>query len=76
MYKNIISNLTNESPDDVLVSELSLTIRKQDLLTLESEERLNNNIIKFFMDLLIKRGNRKEFPNIHVMSIFLSEIPR
>ena len=70
MLKNIIQNLTNESPDDVLVSEFNLTIRKRDLLTLKDQNWLNDEINNFYMNLLVKRSSRNEFPNIHTMSTF------
>ena len=70
MSKDIISDFTCESPNDVLVSEFGLSITKRDILTLEGQGLLNDQIINFYMKLLIKRGSFKDFPNVRTMSSF------
>lgn len=53
-----------------IVTEFNLTITTEDIRTLEGTTWLNDNVINFYMNLLIERGKEKKFPNTYAFNTF------
>lgn len=59
------------SPDDVIISKFNLSIKRGDLLTLTGTEWLNDEVINFYMNLLVQRSEeRTDLPKVYSMNTF------
>ncbi|KAM4626874.1 sentrin-specific protease 2 [Discoglossus pictus] len=70
MEKEIKHVLGHGDPDDILSSAFKLNITRQDFWTLKNKHWLNDEIINFYMNLLVKRNKENGFPKLHVFSTF------
>lgn len=56
--------------DEILSSKFNLNIFRHDMLTLSGHNWLNDQIINFYMCLLVERGKRAEWPSVYAMNTF------
>ncbi|XP_014486569.1 PREDICTED: sentrin-specific protease 1-like isoform X2 [Dinoponera quadriceps] len=56
--------------DEVLAEGFGLRITRKDLQTLVGLNWLNDEVINFYMNLLIIRGTSGKFPKVHAMNTF------
>lgn len=57
-------------PDTVLANAFNLTIKGRDMRTLKPLAWLNDEVINFYMNLLIERGKLKDYPSVHAFNTF------
>ncbi|XP_056418697.1 sentrin-specific protease 1 isoform X2 [Hyla sarda] len=70
MEKEIKHALYGGSQDQVLSEAFRLTITRKDIMTLNSLNWLNDEIINFYMNLLMERSKRKGLPKVHAFNTF------
>ncbi|XP_040281823.1 sentrin-specific protease 1 [Bufo bufo] len=70
MEKEIKHALYGGSQDQVLSEAFRLTITRKDIMTLNSLNWLNDEIINFYMNLLMERSQRKGLPKVHAFNTF------
>lgn len=56
--------------DEILSSGFNLNISRHDMLTLNGHNWLNDQIVNFYMCLIIERGKRSEWPWVYAMNTF------
>jgi len=71
-----ISNALGHGPqDEVLSSAFKLRITRGDIQTLKNYHWLNDEVINFYMNLLVERNKKQGYPALHAFStFFLSQI--
>lgn len=55
---------------DVLVQKFNLNITRADIQTLDGLNWLNDEVINFYMNLLIERGKDTKWPKVYAMNTF------
>ncbi|XP_057637891.1 sentrin-specific protease 2-like [Chionomys nivalis] len=70
MEKEIKKALGPGPQEEVLSSAFKLHITRGDIQTLEPGEWLNDEVINFYMNLLVKRSEKESYPALHVFSTF------
>ncbi|XP_054859108.1 sentrin-specific protease 1 [Eublepharis macularius] len=70
MEREIKSVLRNGNPDEVLSEAFRLTITRKDIHTLNNLNWLNDEIINFYMNMLMERSKLKGFPAVHAFNTF------
>ncbi|XP_014218653.1 sentrin-specific protease 1-like [Copidosoma floridanum] len=56
--------------NEILVQSFGLQITRKDIQTLAGLNWLNDEIINFYMNLLIERGKNKNYPDVYAMNTF------
>lgn len=57
-------------PGEVLVQKFNLNITRRDIQTLAGLNWLNDEVINFYMNLLIERGKDSKWPKVYAMNTF------
>ncbi|XP_066440433.1 sentrin-specific protease 1-like isoform X2 [Eleutherodactylus coqui] len=70
MEREIKHALYGGNQDQVLSEAFRLTITRKDIMTLNSLNWLNDEIINFYMNLLMERSKRKGLPKVHAFNTF------
>nr|BAI47563.1 sentrin specefic protease 1a [Xenopus laevis] len=70
MEREIKRALFGGSQDQSLSEGYRLTITRKDIMTLHSLNWLNDEIINFYMNLLMERSKRKGLPTVHAFNTF------
>nr|XP_033791291.1 sentrin-specific protease 1 isoform X2 [Geotrypetes seraphini] len=70
MEKEIRRAFCNGNQDEVLSEGFRLTITRKDIQTLNNLNWLNDEIINFYMNLLMERSKRKGLPKVNAFSTF------
>lgn len=70
MMKTVESALLSGPGNEILVQEFGLRITRKDIQTLNGLNWLNDEIINFYMNLLITRGNSPKYPSVYAMNTF------
>ncbi|XP_039188687.1 sentrin-specific protease 1 [Crotalus tigris] len=70
MEKEIKNVLRSGNQDEVLSEAFRLTITRKDILTLKHLNWLNDEIINFYMNMLMERSKQKGFPTVHAFNTF------
>lgn len=70
MLEEVKSALIPRPPDEVLVEGFGLRITRKDIHTLADLNWLNDEVINFYMNLLIARSASDKYPNVHAMNTF------
>nr|KAF6497654.1 SUMO specific peptidase 1 [Rousettus aegyptiacus] len=70
MEKEIKSVFRNGNQDEVLSEAFRLTITRKDIQTLNHLNWLNDEIINFYMNMLMERSKEKELPSVHAFNTF------
>ena len=67
-----IENALGPGPqEEILSSRFKLQISRGDIQTLENGQWLNDEVINFYMNLLVERNENQGYPALHVFSNFL-----
>ncbi|XP_060618935.2 sentrin-specific protease 1 isoform X1 [Anolis sagrei] len=70
MDREIKSVLRSGNQDEVLSEAFRLTITRKDIHTLSNLNWLNDEIINFYMNMLMERSKQKGFPTVHAFNTF------
>lgn len=71
MVQEIRSALVPSPPNEILAEGFGLRITRKDLHTLSGLNWLNDEVINFYMNLLIARGaGSDKYPKVHAMNTF------
>ncbi|NXC25353.1 SENP1 protease, partial [Campylorhamphus procurvoides] len=70
MEKEIKNVFRGGNQDEVLSEAFRLTITRKDIQTLNNLNWLNDEIINFYMNLLMERSKEKGFPAVHAFNTF------
>ncbi|KAM8977555.1 sentrin-specific protease 1 [Pelodytes ibericus] len=70
MEREIKRALFGGSQDQVLSDGFRLTITRKDIMTLNNLNWLNDEVINFYMNLLMERSKRKGYPKVHAFNTF------
>ncbi|EDL04211.1 SUMO1/sentrin specific peptidase 1, isoform CRA_c [Mus musculus] len=70
MEKEIKNVFHNGNQDEVLSEAFRLTITRKDIQTLNHLNWLNDEIINFYMNMLMERSKEKGFPSVHAFNTF------
>lgn len=69
--EEIIDNaLLKGSPTQVLINKFNTQITRHDISTLDGLNWLNDEVINFYMNLLIERGKNDNYPNVYAFNTF------
>lgn len=58
------------SENEILVSKFNLNIARRDIMTLNGLNWLNDEVINFYMNLIIERAKDSKWPKAHAMNTF------
>ncbi|XP_028923987.1 sentrin-specific protease 2 [Ornithorhynchus anatinus] len=70
MEKDISRALGHGPKDEVLSSAFKLRITREDIQTLKNHHWLNDEVINFYMNLLMERNKKQGFPVLFAFSTF------
>ncbi|XP_050637330.1 sentrin-specific protease 1-like [Macaca thibetana thibetana] len=70
MEKEIKNVFRNGNKDEVLSEAFRLTITRKDIQTLNHLNWLNDEIINFYMNMLMERSKEKGLPSVHAFNMF------
>uniref|UniRef100_A0A8C5P578 SUMO/sentrin specific peptidase 2 n=1 Tax=Jaculus jaculus TaxID=51337 RepID=A0A8C5P578_JACJA len=70
MEKEINNALGHGPPDEILSSAFKLRITRGDIQTLKNCHWLNDEVINFYMNLLVERNKKQGYPALHAFSTF------
>uniref|UniRef100_A0ABM5FPC8 Sentrin-specific protease 1 isoform X2 n=1 Tax=Pogona vitticeps TaxID=103695 RepID=A0ABM5FPC8_9SAUR len=70
MEREIKNVLRSGNQDEVLSEAFRLTITRKDIQTLNNLNWLNDEIINFYMNMLMERSKQKGFPTVHAFNTF------
>lgn len=70
-HKSKIKKALNGPFDEIIISKFNLSIKRADLLTLTGTEWLNDEVINFYMNLLVERSEQNSnLPKVYCMNTF------
>ncbi|NXB61344.1 SENP1 protease, partial [Struthidea cinerea] len=70
MEKEIKNLFRGGNQDEVLSEAFRLTITRKDIQTLNNLNWLNDEVINFYMNLLMERSKEKDLPAVHAFNTF------
>ncbi|XP_067385722.1 sentrin-specific protease 1 [Emydura macquarii macquarii] len=70
MEKELKSVFRSGNQDEILSEAFRLTITRKDIQTLNNLNWLNDEIINFYMNLLMERSKEKGLPTVHAFNTF------
>nr|XP_006139139.1 sentrin-specific protease 1 isoform X6 [Pelodiscus sinensis] len=70
MEREIKSVFRSGNQDEILSEAFRLTITRKDIQTLNNLNWLNDEIINFYMNLLMERSKEKGLPTVHAFNTF------
>ncbi|XP_060054543.1 sentrin-specific protease 2 isoform X3 [Erinaceus europaeus] len=70
MEKEISNALGHGPQDEILSSAFKLRITRGDIQTLKNYHWLNDEVINFYMNLLMERNKKQGYPTLHAFSTF------
>lgn len=70
MLAEVRNALASRSSNEVLAEGFGLRVTRKDIQTLAGLNWLNDEVINFYMNLLIVRGTGDKFPKVHAMNTF------
>uniref|UniRef100_A0A8C5P8K0 SUMO specific peptidase 1 n=1 Tax=Leptobrachium leishanense TaxID=445787 RepID=A0A8C5P8K0_9ANUR len=70
MEREIKRALFGGSQDQIISEGFRLAISRKDIMTLHNLNWLNDEIINFYMNLLMERSKQKNFPKVHAFNTF------
>ncbi|CAH1789466.1 unnamed protein product [Owenia fusiformis] len=62
--------LSSRNPNEVLVDAFRLEVTRRDIATLTGLNWLNDQVINFYMELLMARGKQDNRPSVHAFNTF------
>ncbi|XP_035190441.1 sentrin-specific protease 2 isoform X2 [Oxyura jamaicensis] len=70
MEREITAALGEGKPDDIMSSAFKLKVTREDIHTLKNFYWLNDEIINFYMNLLVERNKKEGYPAVYAFSTF------
>ncbi|NWU90442.1 SENP2 protease, partial [Upupa epops] len=70
MEREINAAFRSGDPDEVLSSAFKLKVTREDIGTLRNLRWLNDEVINFYMSLLMERSKKEGYPAVHAFSTF------
>ncbi|NWX20642.1 SENP2 protease, partial [Aegotheles bennettii] len=70
MEREVSAAFGTGEADEVLSSAYKLRVTREDIGTLENFCWLNDEVINFYMNLLMERSKKEGYPSVHVFSTF------
>ncbi|XP_051481927.1 sentrin-specific protease 2 isoform X2 [Apus apus] len=70
MKREVSAALGQGDPEEILSSAFRLKVTREDLQTLSNLCWLNDEVINFYMNLLMERNRKEGYPSVHVFSTF------
>ncbi|NXJ76750.1 SENP2 protease, partial [Trogon melanurus] len=70
MEREIAAAFGKGHPDEVLSSAFKLKVTREDIQTLKNHRWLNDEVINFYMSLLMERSKKEGYPVVHAFSTF------
>ncbi|XP_031452400.1 sentrin-specific protease 2 isoform X2 [Phasianus colchicus] len=70
MEREIKAALGEGKPDEILSSAFKLRLTREDIQTLNNHQWLNDEVINFYMNLLMERGKKENYPSVYAFSTF------
>ncbi|NXF35907.1 SENP2 protease, partial [Nyctibius bracteatus] len=70
MEREVDAALGQGSPSEVLSSAFKLEVTRESMCTLRNFQWLDDEVINFYMKLLMERSNKEGYPKVHVFSTF------
>lgn len=69
-HRRMVQRAFKGNPNEVLASKFNLNITRRDLLTLAGLNWLNDEVINFYMNLIIERGKDLKWPKSYAFNTF------
>ncbi|XP_074449126.1 sentrin-specific protease 2-like [Larus michahellis] len=73
MEREVVAALGKGEPEEILSSAFKLRVTRQDVHTLRKLCWLNDEVINFYMILVMERSKREGYPSVHAFSSFFYE---
>ncbi|NXJ02271.1 SENP2 protease, partial [Psophia crepitans] len=70
MEKEVIAAFGTGDPAEVMSSAFKLKVTREDIQTLRNFRWLNDEIINFYMSLLVERNKKEGYPAVYAFSTF------
>ncbi|XP_072200714.1 sentrin-specific protease 2 [Excalfactoria chinensis] len=70
MEREIMAALGEGKSDEIMSSAFKLRITREDIQTLNDLRWLNDEVINFYMNLLVERGKNDDYPTVFAFSTF------
>lgn len=70
MLLEVKKALIPRPPDEILIEGFGLRVTRKDIHTLADLNWLNDEVINFYMNLLIARSTNDKYPKVHAMNTF------
>ncbi|POI29885.1 hypothetical protein CIB84_006365 [Bambusicola thoracicus] len=70
MEKEIMDALDEGKPDEIMSSAFKLRLTREDIQTLGNQCWLNDEVVNFYMNLLMERGKKENYPSVYAFSTF------
>uniref|UniRef100_A0A8D0HLM0 SUMO specific peptidase 2 n=1 Tax=Sphenodon punctatus TaxID=8508 RepID=A0A8D0HLM0_SPHPU len=70
MEREVANALCHGRPDETLSTAFKLKITRGDIQTLRNHQWLNDEVINFYMNLLMERSKKSGFPSLHAFNTF------
>ncbi|KFQ46721.1 Sentrin-specific protease 2, partial [Nestor notabilis] len=70
MEREVIAAFGKGEPDEIMSSAFKLRVTREDIHTLRNLHWLNDEVINFYMSLLVERNKKEGYPAVHAFSTF------
>uniref|UniRef100_A0A8C9EU86 SUMO specific peptidase 2 n=1 Tax=Pavo cristatus TaxID=9049 RepID=A0A8C9EU86_PAVCR len=70
MEGEIAAALGEGKPDEIMSSAFKLKLTREDIQTLNDLHWLNDEVVNFYMNLLMERGKKEQYPRVYAFSTF------
>ncbi|XP_035755917.1 sentrin-specific protease 2 [Egretta garzetta] len=70
MEKEVVAAFGEGEPDEIMSSAFKLKVTREDIQTLQNLRWLNDEVINFYMSLLMERNKKEGYPAVHAFSTF------
>ncbi|KAM6389031.1 sentrin-specific protease 2 isoform 1-T1 [Pluvialis apricaria] len=70
MEREVIAAFGKGQPDEIMSSAFKLKVTREDIHTLRNLCWLNDEVVNFYMGLVMERGKKEEYPAVHAFSTF------
>ncbi|CAG9771880.1 unnamed protein product [Ceutorhynchus assimilis] len=69
-HLSMVSRAHRGDPNEVLVNKFNLRVTRRDLMTLAGLNWLNDEVINFYMNLIMERGENSKWPKSYAFNTF------
>ncbi|NXU57404.1 SENP2 protease, partial [Turnix velox] len=70
MEKEILAACGKGDPEEILSSAFKLKITREDIHTLRNQCWLNDEVINFYLGLVMQRSKKEDYPSVYAFSTF------